>query len=253
MKHYFLIIGFSFLFTSCENKAKVISPTETINSGSNSIESTGIFDKSKNVSNSTQSNNPITNDMVHHIKVNEVLPTEKYVYLRVSEGDEEYWVATGKQKVDVGKHYFFKDGLLKTNFESKEYNRVFEKVYLVSKIVPENHAQETNTSAPAMTKSITKASGSISIKELVDQASILEGKEVQLTGECTKLNANIMGRNWIHLKDGSHDEYDFVVTSDQAIPEGHIVTLKGIVVLDRDFGSGYRYDLLLENASIVRE
>jgi hypothetical protein len=62
-----------------------------------------------------------------------------------------------------------------------------------------------------------------------------------------------MGRNWIHLKDGTLDNYDFVVTSDQAIPEGHVVTLKGTVARNRDFGSGYRYELLIENASVVRE
>lgn len=252
MKKYILISILSAAFISCDNKAKVISPTETNNNSYINGQSTGVFEKTNGIAEAKSNGTSMSNNSVHHVEVLEVLPTEKYVYLRVYEGEDEYWIATGKQAAEVGSKYFFRDGLLKTNFESKEYNRVFDKVYLVSKLVPENHAQD-NISYAQSSKNITKVEGSISIKEVIEQASTLEGKEVQLTGECTKLNANIMGRNWIHLKDGTKDDYDFVVTSDQAIPEGHIVTIKGTVGLNRDFGSGYRYDLLIENASIVRE
>ena len=250
MKKYILISIISTAFFSCDNKAKVISPTETNNYSNGNGQSTGVFDNSNNKTDAVKTT--MSDNSVHHIEVLEVLPTEKYVYLRVNEGEDEYWIATGKQAAEVGLKYFFRDGLLKTNFESKEYNRVFDKVYLVSKLVPENHSQVGKSSTEPANR-IVKLEGSMSIKEVIEQASALEGKEVQLTGECTKLNANIMGRNWIHLKDGSKDDYDFVVTSDQAIPEGHIVTIKGIVSLNRDFGSGYRYDLLIENASLVRE
>ena len=262
MKYRFYLGILSLAIISCADKAKVISPTETTNTEYSQEESTGVFDKNNSLSKSRPISQSSSNGNVHHVKVLEVLPTEKYVYLRVSEEEEEYWVATGKQTVDVGAKYFFRDGLLKTNFESKEYNRVFDKVYLVSKLVPENHAQQSTStgtalqtsSAPIATvKKVEPVKGSISIKEVIESAASLEGKEIQLTGECTKLNANIMGRNWIHLKDGSKDDYDFVVTSDQAIPEGHVVTLKGTVGLNRDFGSGYKYALLVENATVVRE
>lgn len=252
MKQYILISILSIAILSCGKKAKIISPTETIDSGYNSNNSTGIFNNSNNNPVVTPEYKVISDNSVHHVEVLEVLPTDKYVYLKVNEGPDEYWIATGKQAVHVGSKYFYREGLLKTNFESKEYNRVFDKVYLVSKLVPENHAKETVTSRPT-SKNITKAQGSMTIKDFVEQASSLNGKEVQLTGECTKLNANIMGRNWIHLKDGTMDDYDLVITSDQAIPEGHIVTLKGTVGLNRDFGSGYNYDILIENASIARE
>ena len=262
MKYRFYLGILSLAIISCADKPKVISPSETTNTEYSQGESTGVFDKNNSLAKAKSTSPPSTNGTVHHVKVLEVLPTEKYVYLRVSEEEEEYWVATGKQTIDIGKNYFFRDGLLKTNFESKEYNRMFDKVYLVSKLVPENHAHQntpsvspsknTIASSPAR-KKIKPIEGSMSIKEVVEQASSLQGTEVQLTAECTKLNANIMGRNWIHLKDGSKDDYDFIVTSDQAIPEGHIVTLKGTVGLDRDFGSGYKYDLLIENATVIRE
>lgn len=252
MKQYILIL-ISFVIISCDNKPKVISTTVANNAEFKNGESTGVFDKSNSTSDAVSMSNKISNDNVHHVKVIEVLPTEKYVYLKVSEDQEEYWIATGKQEANIGERYFFRDGLLKTNFESKEYNRVFDKVYLVSKLVAENHSQVGNTNNVSESKPIVKVEGSMSIKDIIEKASSLEGKDVQVTGKCTKLNSNIMGRNWIHLKDGSKDDYDFVITSDQAIPEGHVATLKGTVVLNRDFGSGYRYDILVENAILIRE
>ena len=60
-----------------------------------------------------------------------------------------------------------------------------------------------------------------------------------------------MKRNWIHLQDGSKDDFDLVVTSNAFVPEGTIVTIKAKVVLNKDFGAGYRYDLILEDGIVV--
>jgi len=268
-KLYFL--GF-LLIMSCNNGPKVIK-TQANPESDVATQSTGIFsnDGSSNefTERSSEPSGAFT-DGLHQVKVIETLPTSKYIYLRVSEGDEEYWVATRKQDVSIGSVYFFRDGLLKTNFESKEYDRIFDKLYLVSNLVPAGHAQggssETASSPGATIESPTEAAGktvtwpaskdvqaaSTRIKDLVTNKDKYEGKEVQLTGECVKVNPNIMGRNWIHLRDGSMDEYDLVVTSQVAVPEGHVVTMKGTVVLDQDFGAGYSYAILVENAELVR-
>lgn len=255
MKYFIFISLWTIVLISCDNKAKVISPSETNSTQFDKETSTGVFNRDLISTEVRANENSSDNSDVHHVKVLEVLPTEKYIYLKVVENEEEYWVAAGKQNVEVGDRYFFRGGLLKTNFESKEYNRVFEKVYLVSKLVSENHGQSSHNNTPSkeIKKDIEKVEGSLLIKEIIEQASALEGKEVQITGECTKLNANIMGRNWIHLKDGSKDDYDFIITSEQAIPEGHVATLKGTLALNRDFGSGYRYEILIENGTIVYE
>jgi hypothetical protein len=60
-----------------------------------------------------------------------------------------------------------------------------------------------------------------------------------------------MDRNWIHIKDGSKDDYDLVITSDVFVPEGSVVTMKAQVSLNKDFGAGYKYDLILENGILV--
>lgn len=261
---------FSLIFLlACNQGPKVIESSGDSSAGENS---TGIFTASPG----TQTENSKAgtsgfSENLHQVKVLEVLPTDKYVYLRVEEeGEEEYWIATRKQDVKLGQNYFYRGGLLKTQFESKEYNRVFDRVYLVSNIVPANHSQtasQTNTtrsedntnldSKSSESKAVSLVSeearkSSISISELVNNSASYEGKMVVLSGTVSKVNPNIMGRNWIHLKDGSMDEYDLVITSSIAIPEGHEVSLKGTVTLNRDFGAGYSYDILVENAELFR-
>ncbi len=255
MNHKLLIyiLGLFIALTSCNQGPKVISAPV---SQETSDESTGIFSDDNN---SKSSLPPATStDGMHTVKVLEVLPTEKYVYLKVEEGGEQFWIATGKREVNVGESYFYRNGILKKNFESKEHNRIFDRVYLVANIVPANHGnQQANiineSTLPDVDNEVQKIEreGSIKISELVNNKEKYIGKEVQISGKCSKLNPNIMNRNWIHLKDGSMDEYDLVITSDMAVPEGHIVTMKGMVVLDKDFGSGYKYDLIIENGQIV--
>ena len=253
-----LLIISTLLLTSCKKGPTVISTSVEESPNSNSS-STGIFSNDGELNNLTSSSPPVTGD-VHVVKVKEVLPTDKYVYLKVIEDDEEFWIATGKREVQKGETYFFKNGILKTNFESKEYDRIFEKVYLVSNLVAANHGGSSNSlpsavdvkNEPSKPKSERiDVEGSIRIDQIVKNPEKYKGQTVQISGTCVKLNPNIMGRNWIHLQDGSQDDYDFVLTSDVAIPEGHMVTMKGVVVLGKDFGAGYKYDLIIENAEIV--
>ena len=196
---------------------------------------------------------------INKVRVLEILPTAKYSYLRVENLDKKsnYWIVTMKKDFAVGEVYFYKEGLLKTNFESKEHNRIFDKVYLVNNLVPANHGTDAPiTSAPAVSTSKTPLianvpSGSTPIADIVRNPEAFANKTVQVTGECTKINPNIMNRNWIHLKDGSNTDYDFVVTSDELIPVGHQVTFIGVLAVNKDFGAGYKYEMILENAKTV--
>lgn len=201
------------------------------------------------------------NDDIHQVIIQEVLPTSRYVYLKVQENQREYWIATNKLEVEVGGRYFFRGGLLKTNFLSKEHNRTFDEIYLVSTIVRENHGQQNpkqqlqakNTSAPKPAKKQTaRVKGATAIAEIVAQPTEFANKTVLVSGQCSKINSNIMGRHWIHLKDGSKDDYDFVITSQTPIPVGHMVTMRGKVVLDKDFGAGYQYDIIMEEGEVIK-
>lgn len=198
---------------------------------------------------------PILEGGVHQVVVSEVLPTAKYVYLRVREGADEFWIATMKREVQVGKTYYYRDGLLKTNFQSKEHNRVFERMYLVSALVDSDHGAHSTVDSESFAagpENAIEVKGSVKIAELVANPKKYEGKVIQISGKCVKINSNIMGRNWIHLKDGSKDDFDLVITCNDAVHEGHFVTMVGKVALDRDFGAGYRYSIILEEGEFVQ-
>ena len=213
--------------------------------------------------------NSINNNELHTVIVNEVLKTSKYLYINVNEKDEQFWIATKIMDVVVGETYHYKGGLLKTNYESKEHQRVFEKIYLVSnRLVHANHG--TNSNLNEGNKLITKQDeiisepvpavkpskkveikGSLKISELVQNFSKYEDQIVQISGVCVKINAGIMSRNWIHLKDGSRDDYDLVITSNIFVKEGEVITMKAKVSLNKDFGAGYKYEMILEDGILV--
>ncbi len=191
---------------------------------------------------------------IHRVMAKKVLPTARYVYVFVEENGEEFWLATNKMDIQIGAFYLYKEGLFKSNFTSKEHNRVFEKLYLVASLVRADHGNEPTAFPEPDTNSKPKpvaAPGSIKIAELVDDPGKFQGQVVKLSAECRKVNANIMGKHWLHLKDGSKDDYDLVATSKTQIPEGHFVTITGTVVLQKDLGSGYYYDILIEDAEVI--
>ena len=78
------------------------------------------------------------NPAEHKVVVQEVLNTEKYTYMNVLEEGEKRWIAIPKNDISVGETYYYSGGLLKKNFYSREFDRVFETLYLVSKIWQEN-------------------------------------------------------------------------------------------------------------------
>jgi RecJ-like exonuclease len=90
------------------------------------------------------------------------------------------------------------------------------------------------------------------VAALHQEKAALAGQTVQVQGKVVKVNNGIMGRNFLHVQDGTGDanSNDLTVTSKQTAAVGDQVTVTGRVVLDRDFGSGYSYPLLVEEASI---
>lgn len=211
-------------------------------------------------------NETLANEL-HEVTVNEILQASRYVYLNVSEGNSKFWIATRKQEIEKGGTYFYKGGLMKTDFESKEYNKVFDTIYLISNLVTRDHTKHVdglNTgvqkSAPSVQKedistptdNVVEHEGSIKIAELVKDPKKYEGSTIQLSGKCVKVNPNIMDRNWLHIQDGSKDDYDLVVTSNTFVPEGSDITIRGLVVLNKDFGAGYSYELIVENGELVK-
>lgn len=197
----------------------------------------------------------------HKITAEEVLNTDKYTYVRGKENGQDVWIAVLKQEVKIGANYVFRGGLMKKNFQSKEYNRTFETLYLVSDFTPEGtastaatesnpHANVQGSSTVEAPTSVTPAAGAVKIADLVANLKKYEGKSVKVTGKVMKVNPMIMGRNWLHLQDGSDKGLDLTVTTVEQVQLGQTVTMEGTLTLNKDFGAGYKYDYILESAVV---
>jgi hypothetical protein len=59
-----------------------------------------------------------------------------------------------------------------------------------------------------------------------------------------------MGKNWIHVQDGSefNGEFDLTITTNAVAEVGQTITFEGTIALDKDFGYGYVYSILMEDA-----
>jgi hypothetical protein len=103
---------------------------------------------------------------------------------------------------------------------------------------------------------IAKAEGGKTVAEVFAEKASLAGKPVTVRGKVVKVNGGIMGKNWLHVRDGSGAEgtNDLTVTTSGELPElGTIVVVTGPVTLDKDFGMGYQYAVILEDAEVKAE
>lgn len=103
---------------------------------------------------------------------------------------------------------------------------------------------------------IARADGGKTIAEVFAEKEQLSGQTVVFRGKVVKVNANIMGKNWLHVRDGSGGEgtNNLTVTTDDVVPNvGDTVLVTGPVVINKDFGMGYKYDILIEDAEVTVE
>jgi len=197
------------------------------------------------------------------VHVLEMLEGERYQYLRVRMADQsETWLVTRKGDFAAGGHYVFHQGLYKTNYHSTEFDRTFDEIYLVSDLgLAEDEHGSNDSRKPTVQagKEIEKPKqalevpeGSVSIRDLITNSDQYVNQQVQVTGRVVKVNPNIMDRNWVHLADGTMNSFDFVLTTNETVPTGHELTFVGTFRTDRDFGAGYTYDFIVEEARLTR-
>jgi len=207
---------------------------------------------------------------VHKVVAQEVLHVNAYSYIRVIENGNENWIAAPTTPVEIGKTYYYGKAMEMKNFESKELGKTFGTVYFVERIseneveatipLTENPHAEKNTpeaTKPTIEKkevSVKGLANGISIAELLKNKEKYNNTIVTLKGEVTKYNASIMNFNWFHVQDGSdfEGEFDLTVTTAATVKVGDVVTFKGKVTLNKDFGAGYFYKIIVENAEIIK-
>lgn len=231
------------ILASCQNKPKVITPVESTPAN---METASVEDPK---------------NMVHEVVVKDFMHASRYTYLNVTEGDKDFWIAIPYTEVEKGEKYYYKGGVLMYNFESKEHNRVFETLYLVSGVSKtpnmDNYAttyypQMEDEQAPKI-ENIEPVPGGVKIAELFAKPESFAGKNITIKGQCVKVNRNIMGKNWVHIQDGSKADddtsLDLTISTQDEVNVGEVIVFEGTIATNKDFGSGYRYDIIMEEAN----
>ena len=193
-------------------------------------------------------------------KVAQTMNAGGYTYVLLLEKDgKKTWVAVPQMKISVGQDVSFSPGAVMTDFESKTLKRTFHRIiFSAGPVAGQARGQGTiaaNTGGGAVPITgkikVKKALGpnGYTIAEIYRDRGRLNGKKVRVAGEVVKVLPQIMKRNWIHIQDGSGKE--LVVTSTDLPAKGSIVTVSGTVHKNEDFGMGYRYDVIIEDARII--
>ena len=203
----------------------------------------------------------------------ETMNAAGYTYVCVDDGKEKIWAAAPEFAVSVGDEVMVPAGMAMHNYHSQTLDRDFPVVYFVESVLnasnptvvsaatggmqmPEGHPPISGMKAPEEIdlSDIRKAEGGLTIAEIYGDKTELSGKEVKLRGKVVKFSPQIMGTNWIHLQDGSGEQasgtHDLTVTSNIQVKVGDTLVVTGPLTLDKDFGYGYQYTLIMENATV---
>jgi hypothetical protein len=181
----------------------------------------------------------------------------------LSDSGKEFWAAVSRFEAEKGKTYYYKPDIEMANFKSKELNRVFESIQFIMEIsdqplVEKKPVALTTKGRQTMEKvegiKIEPVSGGVKLAEIFANKGNYAGKKVKVTGQVTKFSPEIMQKNWVHLQDGSEADgsFDLTITTLDSVAVGTVVTFEGVIAADKDFGYGYKYDVLLEEAKVVK-
>lgn len=207
-------------------------------------------------------------------KVLETMDSGGYTYAHLDLGAMgKVWAAGPLTKLEVGSTVGFKGGTEMRGFESKTLNRTFDSIYFVEAFqgggapapaaapaAPAGAASmpaQAGAPHPSPTVdvgSIAKAEGGLTVEEVFAQAAALNGKEVVLRAKVVKYNGGIMGKNWLHVQDGTGaaGTNDLTVTTSAPAELGQVLLIKGTLATGKDFGAGYKYAVLIEDATLTQ-
>ena len=212
------------------------------------------------------------------IEVVELIQVSGYSYIRGLVNNKETWLAAPTISAKKGDILYYAKGMEMVNFRSKELNRTFPSILFVDRLVSDPRLlQQAPVAAPAPATNphpeipaagkvpeskqpekesikVQLPSGAISLATLLEEPKKYEGKKVTVRGKITKYTAGVMGKNWIHIQDGSsyNNKFEVVLTTTDESKEGETATFEGVVVLNKDLGYGYFFEILVEDAKMKK-
>jgi hypothetical protein len=216
-------------------------------------------------------------------KVADTMDSGGYTYVLVDTGTNKVWAAASQFPVKKGDAVVVPDAMPMTGFHSRTLNRDFDVVYFAGSILvngagsnaatlppghpaiggdaggklPPNHPPVTGGMAPHKIDftGLKPAKGGKTVAEIYVGSAKLVGESVTVRGKVVKYNADIMGKNWLHIQDGtgSVGDNDLLITSAGQAKLGDTVLVEGKVAINKDFGSGYKYRVMVEDAKVTVE
>jgi len=211
-------------------------------------------------------NNLSVDKKIKSAKVLEAIDAGTYTYVRLEFDKKEFWAAITAMPVDTGKTYYYKESILMRDFHSKQLQKTFDSILFIESFFDHEHMgmDVTKKSSPRdhtatveeENLTIGHSGDELPLSDLFSDKEKYQGKQVTVKGKVVKISSNIMDRNWIHIQDGSNynGEFDLTITLfgtvDFALND--IVAFKGNITLNKDFGAGYVYNIIMEDAEVVK-
>ncbi len=196
--------------------------------------------------------------------VAEALDAGNYTYLRLTTALGDKWAAVPQVKVKVGEKVTVTHAMVMTKFASPTLKRSFDEI-LFGTLAPRGGLEGQAANALAGSGAAAAPTGPVAhmtgpnahtVAEVFANKAALKDKPVVIRGRVTKFNAGILGHTWIHISDGTGSKAtgddDLTVTTQGSADVGEVVIIRGPVHLDRDFGSGYAYAVMIEDATLDR-
>jgi len=215
------------------------------------------------LNNADKEQQPVPNTI--HGKVTDIIEASGYTYAEVDTGKEKVWAAASKTPLTLGDTIAFTTEMPMKNFHSNSMNRDFPIIYFVSRFIAGNEGLADTSAAmvsphgktgPApeakAVVGVDKVESGNTIAEIYADRKKFDGKAIRVRGQVTKYTPNIMNRNWLHIRDSSTPD-DLTITTDGVAAVDAVVVIEGKLALDRDFGHGYVYPLIVEGASVTKE
>jgi len=198
------------------------------------------------------------------------MPADSYTYVELDKGDKVVWIAGPSTSLKKGDRISTSVGAEMRDFFSKTLRQNFPVIFFVGRIdveetsdtlaleeegvIEEGVTIDRAESAPAPSEGeVASAAGVYSLTDVFDQRGNLKDKRIKVRGKIVKSSGFILGKHWYHIQDGTDmgpHNADLVMTTDKEAGPGDVIEAVGVLKLDRDFGSGYKYPIILEDADV---
>ena len=197
-------------------------------------------------------------------KVVETMNGGGYTYLKLRTSQGDVWAAVQQIKTKVGATVTIAPQMTMDKFESKTLKRTFDQIIFGVAAAPDGPPPVRAAAAPMSSAdanapiNVAKAEGAnaYTVAEVWAQKDKLKDATVVVRGKVVKFLPGIMGKNWLHLRDGSGNHQsgddDITVTTGDNAAVGDVVVVTGALRIDKDFGAGYRYAVIVEDAKVAK-